>query len=211
MTQAGNERAQAMQAPQGSVIGILLEQHAAIRDLFGMVNEAEGGRRRQRFDDLRQLLAVHEAGEQAVLRPVTREIAGDAVAEARIREETAAGEAIAALEKMEVDSPEFASAFADFERAVSDHAGREEDQEFPALLGERSPEVLEELGRMLVAGQAEESARQQSGHGDVGDCSPFAELLAHARQAFAGDWPAPLRDGSDRTLAGVDGDLGPVA
>ena len=193
MTQADEERAQADELSQGSVVAVLLQQHATIRDLFADVKAADGRRKKQLFDELLRLLAVHEMGEEVVVRPVTREVAGagDDVAEARDQEEAEAGQAIAELERMDVTSPEFDVAFAAFERAVSEHAVSEEQLEFSKLVEERSPEVLEELGLALLAGQSAASAQQRIGDGgegrepgEPGGSATFESLLAQARQAF---------------------------
>jgi hypothetical protein len=62
------------------------------------------------FDQLRELLAVHEAGEELILRAITRHHVpgGNQVADARMAEEHEAKETLAALEKLDVNSPEFA-------------------------------------------------------------------------------------------------------
>ena len=83
MSRAESERLQAAQLPPGNMIRVLLTQHAQISNLFAAVREATGDERQERFDDLRELLAVHEAGEEAVLRPISRKDAGGEVPNAR--------------------------------------------------------------------------------------------------------------------------------
>ena len=80
-------RPTAAELPEGDVIRILLEQHVRIRVLFGDVRSAMGGHKRQAFDELRALLAVHETAEEMVLRPVSADAAGEAVGHARAKEE----------------------------------------------------------------------------------------------------------------------------
>ena len=79
--------AQAIEQPHSDVITILLEQHRRIRELFTHVKRAEGRRKQQTFDQLRILRAVHETAEEMVLRPVSCQDAGAAVADARNQEE----------------------------------------------------------------------------------------------------------------------------
>ena len=79
--------AQAIEQPHSDVINILLEQHRLIRELFKHVKRAEGRRKQQTFDELRILLAVHETAGEMVLRPVSCQDAGAAVADARNQEE----------------------------------------------------------------------------------------------------------------------------
>src|SRR3954451_21599269 len=115
------DRAKAATLPEGDVIRVLLEQHARIRELFAHVQSASGEHKKQTFDELRALLAVHETAEEMVLRPVSSKAAGKEVAEARNQEEAAANEVLADLEKLDVDTPEFDRMLADFERSVDQH------------------------------------------------------------------------------------------
>jgi Hemerythrin HHE cation binding domain len=96
--------AQAIEQPHGDVITILLEQHQRIRELFTDVKRAEGSRKQQAFDELRILLAVHETAEEMVLRPVSCQDAGAAVAGARNQEEREATRMLAVLEARGVRS-----------------------------------------------------------------------------------------------------------
>ncbi|WP_250287006.1 hemerythrin domain-containing protein [Frankia sp. CiP1_Cm_nod2] len=148
MSEADVERARAAQLPDDDVVGVLLNQHARIRDLFAEVRSTAGGHKKQAFDELRALLAVHETAEELVLRPVTRDV-DRAVAEARDREEGESTQVLKALEKMDVHSGEFDRKLAEFERAVSRHAEHEESEEFPRVHAARSEEQLEGMGRRL--------------------------------------------------------------
>jgi hypothetical protein len=146
-----HERITAATLPDGDVVGILLEQHARIRELFEEVRGAAGDERRERFNELRALLAVHETAEQIVLRPQTSERINARVAEARMQEEVEATQALAELEHLNVDSPAFASSFAEFEKSVTDHAEAEEIEEFPAIVNAFTLDERQRLGRMLKA------------------------------------------------------------
>ncbi|WP_406460583.1 hemerythrin domain-containing protein [Streptomyces sp. NBC_01622] len=87
MGTAREERAAAAQLPQGDIVALLLEQHARIRELFTEIRNGQGETRKAAFDGLRALLAVHEAAEELVVRPVAKKTAGDEEAEARNHEE----------------------------------------------------------------------------------------------------------------------------
>jgi hypothetical protein len=90
------------------VVDLLLDQHRQIRGLLSDVLDARGPDRQRAFDDVRELLARHETGEEMILRPLTRKAPdGAPVADARFAEENEAKEVLARLEKMDVDSPEF--------------------------------------------------------------------------------------------------------
>src|SRR5438128_625976 len=105
MGDAAEDRAKAAQLPEGDVIRVLLEQHARIRDLFAEVKRANGPDKKEAFDSLRALLAVHETAEELVLRPVSAEAAGQQVVDARNREEADANAVLADLEDMDLDDP----------------------------------------------------------------------------------------------------------
>jgi hypothetical protein len=147
-SEADVERAQAAQLPDDDVVGILLTQHARIRDLFAEVRTTAGEQQKHAFDELRALLAVHEAAEELVMRPVTIK-ADRKMALARNHEESEGTRALAALEKMDMRSPEFDRVLAEFEQAVSEHARHEEDEEFPRVRAARSEDQLVGMGRRL--------------------------------------------------------------
>ena len=149
MSNATTERREAARLPEGDVVRILLEQHARIRDLFDEVKRAQGEQKKQTFDELRALLAVHETAEELILRPTARKTAGEAEAEARNHEEEEATKVLAELEKMDVSSPEFDDKFAAFEKSVIDHAEHEEQEEFPAVRRGCDEDHLKGMGSRL--------------------------------------------------------------
>ncbi|WP_405577830.1 hemerythrin domain-containing protein [Streptomyces sp. NBC_01190] len=134
MSSAQAERDAAAMLPDGDVVALLLEQHAQIRGLFGEIAESQGEERKQAFDELRALLAVHEAAEELILRPVAEKTAGTREADARNEEEAEATKILKKLEDMDAGSTEFALLIAEFEQAVSAHAEHEEQEEFPAIV-----------------------------------------------------------------------------
>lgn len=177
--------------PPVSVIGLLLEQHTRIRELFAQVGSSQGAAKQAAFDQLRELLAVHEAGEEMVLRPVSKRVAGDGVAQARNDEEKQAAAALAALEKLDVDTAEFIAQFAALERDVSEHADREENEEFPRVRTECDLEQQEKMAVRLV--EAQRAAPTHPHPAVAGSTaahyvtSPFTALLDKARDAFSRD------------------------
>jgi Hemerythrin HHE cation binding domain len=188
MTPAEEDRAKAATLPEGDVIRVLLEQHARIHELFAAIKSAGAQRKQDLFDELRELLAVHEGGEEMVLRPVSRETAGESVVDARLKEESDAAHALADLEKMDVSSPEFDQALAALEQDVAAHAEREETEEFPTLQTGRDAQQRAELGTKLLA--AEKHAPTHPHPTAAGSptavkaVGPFAALLDKARDSF---------------------------
>jgi hypothetical protein len=121
---------------RGDIVDVLLQQHERLRELCAAVQTAGEGQKNQLFGELCDLVYLHEFGERTVVHPVTRDqtsAGGDAVAVARGAEEDRAGWAIAELQDLGADHPAFTAKFTAFHRAVHDHAGHEEREEFPRL------------------------------------------------------------------------------
>jgi hypothetical protein len=179
--------AEAVDQPQGDIITILLEQHERIRELCTHVHGADGEHRQQSFDELRALLAVHETGEEMILRPVSSKDAGAEVADARNREESEATRRLSELEKIDVSSAEFEQAFAELERAVLDHAEHEEHEEFPSVRAREDRDKLVSMGKALRA--AEKIAPTHPHPSTAGSpaaqwaVGPFVSLVDRARDA----------------------------
>lgn len=188
MTPAEEDRAKAATLPEGDVIRVLLEQHARIHELFAAIKTASGERKQELFDELRELLAVHEVGEEMVLRPVTRETAGASVVDARLKEESDATHTLADLEKMDVSTPEFDQALATFEQAVATHAEREEIEEFPTLQTGRDARERFDLGAKLLAAEKRAPTHPHpmaaGSPNAVKAVGPFAALIDKARDSF---------------------------
>jgi hypothetical protein len=173
------------------VVEFLKGQHNLIKDMFDDVLYASEPKARQKaFVDLRQLLAVHETAEEMVVHPRARgEIdGGDAVVDARLKEEHDAKEQLSKLEAMDVDSQDFLDALTVFRDAVIMHAGLEELEEFPHLQRELGPD---DLKRMASAVRAAEAIAPTRPHPGVESAKlnfavgPFASMLDRARDAIA--------------------------
>jgi hypothetical protein len=120
---------------QMTVIDLLMEQHAQIEDLFQVVETAKGAARQTAFEELAELLQIHEAAEAELVHPLAAQDSdsGDEVINARLDEEDEAKELLADLIKA---GPEAASFDADFQllrTAVLEHATREQRYEFGRL------------------------------------------------------------------------------
>ncbi|WP_328471563.1 hemerythrin domain-containing protein [Streptomyces sp. NBC_00448] len=178
----------AVQLPEGDVVTLLLEQHTRIRSLFGEVTAARGEERKHAFDELRALLAIHEAAEELVVRPVAKKTAGQQEADARNAEEKEASAVLKKLEGMDVSSPEFEATLAEFEQAVGDHAAHEEREEFPAIVAECSVDQRQSMGTRLR--RAERLAPSHPHPGAAGSpaalklTGPFAAMMDKARDAI---------------------------
>jgi hypothetical protein len=190
MSEFTGAASQAINQPQDDVVEVLLAQHARIRELFAQVKAAAGEEKRTGFDELRALLAAHETGEEMVLRSVSAKDAGSDVADARNQEEQRANRMLADLEKMDLSGAEFDDAFAAFERAVLEHADREEREEFPPVREREDREKLASMGRAVKA--AERVGPTHPHPSTAGApmaqwvAGPFASLVDRARDAISG-------------------------
>jgi iron-sulfur cluster repair protein YtfE (RIC family) len=188
MGEADNERAHADRLAEGSVIAVLLAQHARIRESIAAVQVAPPEQRQEPFDKLRERLAVHEAGEEIVLRPVSREDAGAQIADARNEEESEAAKVLAELEELDVTSEQFGLKLNELAEAVSQHAEREETEEFPAVQSAHTDQELIALGEKLL--KAERTAPTHPHPTAAGSpvaqrvIGPFAAMLDRARDAY---------------------------
>lgn len=191
MSHATEDLARAAELPEDDVVGILLRQHARIRELFEDVSSAEGDHKQQAFDELRALLAVHETAEEMVLRPVSRKAAGDSVAEERNHEEQEANKVLLELEKLDVASAEFDQQLASFEQDVLHHAESEENAEFPRILAECEEEKRASMGKQVR--RAESIAPTHPHPSTAGSTAaqwavgPFASLVDRTRDALGGE------------------------
>lgn len=122
------------------VVALLEAQHRAIKKGFVRALVPGPGRQR-RFDELRSLLAVHEAAEEAHVHPAARKLNGQ-VAKGiakRLAEERSAKQLLRDLEGTGVHAPAFTMKLARLGAAVVRHARQEEREEFAALRREVSP------------------------------------------------------------------------
>jgi len=118
-----------------TAVDLLLEQHQQVRKLFTELKGAKGKKREEQFEMLVRLLAVHETAEEEVIWPTVRTAVsgGDALADARIKEEGKAKQALADLEKLGPKGKGFADELKKFKQLVEDHADHEEREVFPKL------------------------------------------------------------------------------
>jgi len=169
------------------VVAFLKAQHNLIEDMFDQVLLASDPQAREKpFVALRQLLAVHETAEEMLVHPrVRREAdAGDAIVDARLKEEHEAKELLSQIEKLDITSQQFIDEVTKLREAVLDHAHREESEEFPVLQQELD---ADDLKRMATAVRAAEAIAPTRPHPGVESAKlnfavgPFASMLDRAR------------------------------
>ncbi|CAL9291191.1 hemerythrin domain-containing protein [Streptomyces sp. SudanB182_2057] len=166
MSELHTPQAGADGAKDTDVVALLMRQHGDIRNLFDEVEAATGDERRAAFRRLVRLLAVHETAEEEVVHPFARRAmpGGEGVVEDRLAEERAAKEALAALDDMDTDDPEFLPRLARLRTDVQEHARAEERYEFTHI--RRSTDVTN-LAAMAKAVKAAEAMAPTHPHPGV--------------------------------------------
>lgn len=147
------------------VVDLLLAQHGRIEELFHTVIKAGGTARREAFEDLVRLLAVHETAEEQIVHPLSRGTidAGDDVVDARLDEERAAKELLAALYDKGVADPGFDAGILALRDAVLAHATYEERYEFTHLRQKVDPKALRGAALAVRAAEAVAPTRPHPG------------------------------------------------
>ena len=172
---------------EGDVVRILLQQHAGIRQLCATVENTSGPAKRQAFDDLRALLAVHETAEQIVVHPVASVHGGDALIKALDADEKEATEMLARLEEVEVESAEFDETFPLFKIAIEQHADEEEQVEFPLLVAALDETARHTMGKRLAATELVAPTHAHSGAGSAPKqlaTMPFHSIVDRVKDAL---------------------------
>ncbi len=173
------------------VISFLKEQHKEMKALLSNVSSTKGEERSNAFYELRRMLAVHETAEEEVVHPAARRALpdGEAIIEARLREENEAKTALAELETLDIDSSEFESKFAALAKAVLAHAAAEEREEFARLAITLEPERLDRMQRAVELAESVAPTRPHPGVESQAAnifVGPFAAMVDRARDAVMG-------------------------
>lgn len=171
-------------------IDFLLGQHRQVEQLIDQIKSASPESRGDLFDQLREMLAVHETAEELVLRPVTRSAGDDGkrIAQERIAEENEAKQVLADLEKLDPQSDTFLTEFGAFAADVLEHATNEEQQEFPLVRRDNDADRLAKMGSVMdkvekvAPTHPHPSAKSAAVTLAVG---PFASLIDRARDAIS--------------------------
>ncbi len=143
------EETQTHEPESQDVVDLLLAQHEEARRLFAEVEQAAGEARREAFEQLVRLLAVHETAEEEVVYPAVRKMVddGDTLADARTAEEDEAKKGLSELESLGVEDPDFDAKLASVKQLLLTHAENEEREVFPELRESHSRDQLETMAR----------------------------------------------------------------
>lgn len=174
-----------LQPASEDIIDVLRAQHARIESMFVELQTCPPRERQHLFNDLREFLAVHEAAEEIVLRPVSRRVV-EGIADDRNAEEKEASTLLARLEDEGADSPGFTTGILELKDAVLRHARSEEALELPNLPADADERA--KLGRRFL--QAEALAPTHPHPSTTGSSAataivgPFASMLDRAKDAL---------------------------
>jgi CBS domain-containing protein/hemerythrin superfamily protein len=158
----------------GDILDLLLQRHQEIKECFTEVQNATGSAKRDAFQELVRMLAVHEAVEEELIHPMSRRHASDTVVDLRLQEEEQAKRTLSDLYELGFDHPMFDSELRAFAETVIAHAEAEEKDEFPALRQSLSQEQAAAMAKAFRAAEAMAPTRPHPGAGE----SPVANLLA---------------------------------
>lgn len=171
-----------------SIIAALRQDHDEVRQMLSKLELSTGEEREELFHDLVAELVRHEVAEEEILRPVSRRDAGEAIAEARIKEESEAEELLKEMEKLETSSAEFSQKLAKLATEVERHATAEETEEFPKVERAESAERLEQLAKLYEAAKAMAPTRPHPSTPNTATANmlvgPFAAVMDRARDAM---------------------------
>lgn len=157
------------------VVELLLAQHTQIKALIEQIETSQGAVKRERFEDLVRLLAVHESAEEEVVHPASRRASvSDGVVDSRLQEEGEAKRALAELYEMGCEHPDFDAKFRTLADSVLEHAALEEKEEFGQLRQHCSAEERAKLASAVRLAEAIAPTRPHPGAGE----SAVANMVA---------------------------------
>lgn len=173
-----------------NVIDLLHRQHDEVRGLFDDVLKSTGDSRRESFQCLVRLLAVHETAEEEVVHPAVRNLPGGAAAvDPRLEEESEAKVAVAELERIGPDDDSFPTKLRELHDDVEQHAALEEQLVFPRLMETKDKSRLERMGRSLEIAEklAPTHAHPHAPESRGGNLlvGPFVAIADRARDAIS--------------------------
>ncbi|HEX7663125.1 MAG TPA: hemerythrin domain-containing protein [Polyangiaceae bacterium] len=173
------------------VVSFLKEQHQQVKDGFREVITAKGEARTKAFAQLRRLMAIHETAEEEIVHPVARRNLpdGNAIVDARLREEKEAKRLLGVLETLDVESAEFEERIHMLMKAIVEHAESEEREEFARLASMLDQSKLERMRRAVKFAESIAPTRPHSGMESATINAlggPFVAMIDRARDAITG-------------------------
>jgi hemerythrin superfamily protein len=143
---------------RNDIVQLLEADHRQAESLLTSFENVAANDREQYFSEVVHTLVAHEVAEEVVVYPAIRSDVpnGDAEADARIEEESAAEKLLDSMEDMDTNDPEFAARFHELRSAVLKHAEAEERNVFPLL------RTMEGADRRIELGDRYETAKSKA-------------------------------------------------
>lgn len=170
-------------ASPSKVVDLLQEDHEQVKALFDQLTRTAPEGRQDLFCHLVTELVRHEVAEEIVVYPAIRSDAPDGSAEVkpRLREQSAAEEKLAKMEKLDPTTPEFATELAELKSAVLAHAQAEEENVFPLLRAVEGDDTLMEMGARY---ERAKSSAPTHPHPHAPDTPPANKILGPIAALF---------------------------
>lgn len=124
-----------MSKAKNDIIQELLSDHQQIKKMFSRLEQAPPAKAREMFWELTNELVRHEVAEEEIVYPEVRKVVpnGERLAGARVKEQSKAEELLAKMEKAGTGANEFPSYLQQLQKAVLEHAEKEETLVFTPL------------------------------------------------------------------------------
>ncbi|HUJ65929.1 MAG TPA: hemerythrin domain-containing protein [Acidimicrobiales bacterium] len=173
-----------------SIVAKLLQDHQEVKQLFSRMDQTSPAQAREMFWELTNDLVRHEVAEEEIVYPEVRKSVpnGDRLADARIKEQSKAEELLAEMEKAGTDDPQFSSRLQKLQKAVLEHAEKEETLVFEPLGQHLDQDRLEQLGSRYDKAKAAAPTHPHPSAPDTppGNMAlgPVAALVDRARDAM---------------------------
>jgi hemerythrin superfamily protein len=172
------------------IVAKLLRDHEGVKQMFAQMDQGGPEQARKMFWDLTKELIRHEVAEEEIVYPEVRKAVpnGDRLANARIKEQSAAEELLAEIEKTGTDDPKFGVRLQKLQKAVLVHAEKEETLIFGPLQQRVERDRLIELGNRYEKAKAAAPTHPHPNAPDTppGNLAlgPVAALVDRARDAM---------------------------
>jgi len=137
---------------------LLKQDHQAVKDLFGQLDDAEDTKQRKRlFDQIDTQLNIHAHIEETVFYPEIQKIdeLKDMVEEA-LEEHQEVKTLLEEIEGLDPEAEQFSASLEELMENVEHHVAEEEDEMFPKVRERCDQATLDRLGEQLESAKGKQ-------------------------------------------------------